>query len=563
MDLRNYEQQKFAIAEVLRSAHASVPEDTPDLRARFQELFARLAEDRFNLAVVGRFSRGKTTLMNAILGMDRLPTGITPLTSVITTVGYGSMERVVLQYHDRIFTTEVSIDELPKYITQQGNPGNIQRIKIAEVQLPAEILRRGFYFVDTPGLGSVIVENTLTTEAFLPEADAFVLVTSYESPLSDEEVRFFKAASASRRRIFTVLNKHDTVSWEERAAALVFVREQLSAFFDTAAPEIFPVSARDGLQAKLANDPERLAASGIPQLEAKLLAFLLTEKSVQFLLRMCDRTRELLVELPRSNKIDAFVAEIASIAKRIADNQDGIPNEARPPQPEFANLHRLRSCEICAHVAEQVWEFLRRFQYDVVANRDERMLFVNRGGFCPYHTWEYESVASSYGTSAGFHALLDHFADLLHESAGILSARPELLPVRLQAIQPDQHSCMLCETQRRAEAEAISVVAHRLREDEASTLNFLSAICLPHLIMLSASLESTRLTRKLLERQAAIFRRLSEDMRRYALKHDAVRRYLASQEEATAAHRAMLALAGRQSVNFACNIGRSPKAESA
>jgi hypothetical protein len=56
---------------------------------------------------------------------------------------------------------------------------------MAEIQLPAEILRRGFYFVDTPGLGSVIVENTLTTETFLPEADAFVLVTSYESPLSE------------------------------------------------------------------------------------------------------------------------------------------------------------------------------------------------------------------------------------------------------------------------------------------------------------------------------------------------------------------------------------------
>jgi hypothetical protein len=41
---------------------------------------------------------GKTSLMNAILGIDRLPTGITPLTSVITSVAYGSEEKVVLTY---------------------------------------------------------------------------------------------------------------------------------------------------------------------------------------------------------------------------------------------------------------------------------------------------------------------------------------------------------------------------------------------------------------------------------------------------------------------------------
>jgi Dynamin family len=122
MDLREYEQNKFAIAEVLRSAAKDVPDHWTDLRRRVQSLLARLAEDRFNLVVVGRFSRGKTSVMNAIMRTDRLPTGITPLTSVITSVTYGSKERVVLNYAERILTNEVPIEDLPKYITQQGNP---------------------------------------------------------------------------------------------------------------------------------------------------------------------------------------------------------------------------------------------------------------------------------------------------------------------------------------------------------------------------------------------------------------------------------------------------------
>jgi predicted GTPase len=98
MDLREYERAKFELAEILRSL-ATLCKDRPhEEQGRLRELFARLAEDRFNLVVVGRFSRGKTSLMNAILGTDRLPTGIVPLTSVITTVAYGSKEQVIISY---------------------------------------------------------------------------------------------------------------------------------------------------------------------------------------------------------------------------------------------------------------------------------------------------------------------------------------------------------------------------------------------------------------------------------------------------------------------------------
>jgi hypothetical protein len=55
-----------------------------------RDLLARLAADRFRLAVIGQFSRGKSTLMNALLGGAYLPMGALPMTSVITTVRYGT-----------------------------------------------------------------------------------------------------------------------------------------------------------------------------------------------------------------------------------------------------------------------------------------------------------------------------------------------------------------------------------------------------------------------------------------------------------------------------------------
>jgi hypothetical protein len=74
--------------------------------------------------VVGQFKRGKSTLMNAVLGRDLLPTGLLPLTSAITTLCYGSTERVVLRRKGWALEQEVPLAMLSDFITERGNPGN-------------------------------------------------------------------------------------------------------------------------------------------------------------------------------------------------------------------------------------------------------------------------------------------------------------------------------------------------------------------------------------------------------------------------------------------------------
>jgi GTP-binding protein EngB required for normal cell division len=167
------------------------------------------------------------------------------------------------------------------------------------VQLPQELLRRGFRFIDTPGLGSHIVENSRTTQRFLPQADAFVLVTSYESPISEEELAVMSGASTSFRRVFVVLNKQDTVGHADRENVHRYVVEYLHRVFGpNNCPMLFSVSARDGLDAKLSSDGARLQASGIPLLEQALTAFMLDQKRLVFLLGMCERIIDLAAGLP-------------------------------------------------------------------------------------------------------------------------------------------------------------------------------------------------------------------------------------------------------------------------
>ena len=330
--------------------------------------------------------------MNAILGRPCLPVGVVPLTSVITTVAYGSKDHVVLRFDRSMLTQEIPIGALPQYVTQQGNPGNMKRIKVAEVQIRAEVLRRGFHFVDTPGLGSAIAENTRTTESFLPEADAFLVVTSFESPLSEEEIRILRKVSASARKIFVAINKQDIVRPEEREDVGAFIRGQLAAIFGEDAPRVFALSARDGLEAKALNDEARLKDSGLIDLEQGLIDFLLTEKATRFLVRMCARVADVAGRLPKAKqgdilqRLDAFARRIAAQAK-VERFQCESPEESGKALPA---LHQFNPCEICGHIGEAQWDFLRKFQLKLTVDPQERQRFAEHGGLCGFHAWQME-----------------------------------------------------------------------------------------------------------------------------------------------------------------------------
>jgi hypothetical protein len=124
------------------------------------------------------------------------------------------------------------------------------------------------------------------------------------------------------------------------------------------------------------------------------------------------------------------------------------------------------------------------------------------------------------------------------------------MPYRMGRLLPSQEDCALCNVRDRAEIGAIDATARRLEEHQARALNSLSAICLPHFVMLVSAMRNGDLARSVVERQATVFERYAEDVKRYAMKYDAVRRYLASQEETTAADRGLLLVTGRRQVNF-------------
>lgn len=315
---------------MLRAAlHVARARQDAELGDQARALLARLAEDRFLLAVVGQFSRGKSTLMNAILGAAHLPTGALPMTSVVTTVHYGDRPRATVRRRGSPIPIETPLAELSRFVAQSSAERSELHVVSADVEVPAEILRLGFAFVDTPGVGSAIEANTATTKRFLPEADAVIFLTGFDSPLTGAEVEFLADVRRHVDKLFFVINKRDLVSERDAADVAEFVRRRLGDDMRLGELRLFAVSALEALQARTQGDDERLAASGLLALEADLVGFLTTEKARLFLLRVAARAANLVARQRRDLQLGRLGPDRATVAEAFEVRMNDLVAEQR------------------------------------------------------------------------------------------------------------------------------------------------------------------------------------------------------------------------------------------
>jgi GTP-binding protein EngB required for normal cell division len=210
-----------------------------------EEAADKLAGSGLYVAVIGEFNRGKTTLINALLGAELLPTGVLPVTAVPALVRFGMRPRVVVRLLDG--SEEASdIAGLHSYLTEQENPGNRKGVREAIIEFPAAVLESGLIIVDTPGTGSVHLHNTQAAVDFLPRVDVALLVLSVDAPLSDSEARLLGDVARTAARIAVCLNKVDRLTPTETREAVEFVRARVAEPCSTSDVTVFAVSARGG-----------------------------------------------------------------------------------------------------------------------------------------------------------------------------------------------------------------------------------------------------------------------------------------------------------------------------
>jgi small GTP-binding protein len=217
----------------------------PAARSNLDAARVRVLEDRFNLVVVGEFKRGKSTLINALLGRTILPTAVVPLTAVVTVLARAQHERIVVCFTDA-HEEEHPLDALGEYVTETGNPVNRRGVDLVRVTLDSDLLAGGLQLVDTPGVASLYRHNTDTAHGFLPRIDAALCVLDGGQPLSEAERDLLLAVGSHVPRLLLVVNKIDQLSESDLELAIGFVRAGVEDLLADKQIELFAVSARHG-----------------------------------------------------------------------------------------------------------------------------------------------------------------------------------------------------------------------------------------------------------------------------------------------------------------------------
>ena len=199
-----------------------------EFRAPIATILDRVEDKSFEVAVFGRVSSGKSSLLNGILGSDILPVGVTPITAVPTRIRYAPTSSMAVWFAERSPQT-YDTSRLAEFATEQQNPKNTKHVTRIILSLPAERLRDGVTFVDTPGLGSLATSGTAETLAYLPRCDLGVVLVDGGTTLASEDLRTIGTLQEAAIPAHVLLSKADLLTSSDRGRMIGYVKEHIAA----------------------------------------------------------------------------------------------------------------------------------------------------------------------------------------------------------------------------------------------------------------------------------------------------------------------------------------------
>lgn len=275
---------------------------TIDQKTRLEERLTRVRTGRFRIGIVGEFSAGKSTFLNALLGANVLPSAIRPTTATVIRLTYAEQPEVTVTFSNRS-TENIAFENLSNFVTERKNPANERNVAEVAIRYPLPLLKNGIELIDTPGVSSLFQAHTDITLDLIPKCDAVLLLATGRQPFSESIGNFLETVRiAVDGKIFYVINKMDQLDADRAPDAIEFARTEIAKTGIQDA-KILPLSAYRALTARLLASGERtiedleddprlgeifeekalLQASHILELEHSLSKFLEDQRGIPLL----------------------------------------------------------------------------------------------------------------------------------------------------------------------------------------------------------------------------------------------------------------------------------------
>lgn len=365
---------------------------SPEMEERIKAASKRLESERLKILVVGEFSRGKSTFINALIGEPILPSKVNPTTATINILSGGNSRLGVIEYQDGTETNlelpNKSVNKfLDKFVTTANQEA--KNIRLVKLFLPGRLEKIAADIVDTPGVNDLDQMREEITFRYLREADAVILLLDAQQPLSQSERIFLKEKVLGNdiNRIVYVINKIDEVlssSTEEDIPTIIdYVKQRLAQLVGIENPLIYALSAKNALRSRFKNQPDPSPTS-FADFENQLIKFAGEQATSGRLQSHLERFAKVFrdQQLILGQEIQALQTEIAEIdghLHKLIAQQQGIQNQLQKLEEKMKPIYDVMRESITNYSRQRVLKMKENLNNELSSCATEENLEEFRG----------------------------------------------------------------------------------------------------------------------------------------------------------------------------------------
>ncbi|MFA0256035.1 dynamin family protein [Vibrio breoganii] len=404
---KQYDEKKAGVLTLLETTRQFY-QNTDDVENEhaFEELYRQVENGEFSIVVVGEFSAGKSTFLNAMMGDKYLPSFSGETTATVNFLKHGGKaepdERLRVIYNDGTTQSfaEASFDNVEKFATTKGEEvaSSIQQV---DLFLDSDFLQNDVILVDSPGLNGVREGHRKITEEQIKKSHACIFLFTAEQPGKNSDFEFLERLKGEVGTILLVLNKIDTINLNEESIESVLkilTKNYLSKFpHAQSVPEIWPISAQDALVAR--SDKEivqrdynaqqkqaLIEKSRLLEFEERLWRFLTQgEKArsellepVNRVIKLLKNTRkannQLISELQESHSKGEVLAQISALEEQLEKIGQTVENNKRTIKRQVRQS-RIAAENTMTGTLESIRErYMDKFDNDFIKDHDRLLM---------------------------------------------------------------------------------------------------------------------------------------------------------------------------------------------